>query len=123
MKQKLPNGGYVQILWAAFKAGTDEQVVRWDARREKVISTARRLIRADRSLRLQLRAQRFVTPPNKSDLAPIVTDAPCGPASAPTPEMPAAADPRPDVTGGLQTKAGTPERALAEESAGAISSP
>lgn len=66
MKKKLSNGAIGRLYWGVFKDGTEEQVVRWDMRKDKVISTARRLMRANGKLKLIIRSKWFVTPPKET---------------------------------------------------------
>jgi len=75
MTTRLPDGSKVRLMWGAFDATTGAQLVRWDMRRDKVISIATRLRRAGHEGEMLLKGQRFLTPP-RDTLTPAVTDAP-----------------------------------------------
>lgn len=70
MKRKLKNGGISRLLHGVFKSGTEDQVARWDSRKDKVISTALRLMRNDKTLKLEVRSQWFTSPPKERAEAP-----------------------------------------------------
>ena len=118
MKVKLSTGAIVRVMWAVFDPEKNTQLVRWDMRRDKVVSTARRLARSGYKGALQLRSQKFITPPQE-ELTPEATDAPRAtpPGSGPDSDAAVAqADHQ-----GTQSIGGAPEPAVGAEAPAATS--